>query len=421
MFNVNKGIIVEYRGNRAIILTPEGEFKCISLPKGKYDIGQEVELRWRNTYSFYRWGVAAALLILALVATFLAANFAVDQRVYAYVQLDINPSAEFTVNKQGRIIDVKPLNDEGEQVLEGAKFEGKKLEQGIRYFTQRSYELGLVRADVESHIIVTTIVEGEQQGLQVDKKAVQTVETVVEDKHIPAKVSAFITTKEIRQEARKAGISSGKYLILLQASEEGIEISPEDVVKQPIYSAIRKAGGNISHIIREAAKNNKEEQKALLKKYREKVRNHTKGKHEKDKKNEGDPGGKESSSEVKKTLKEKEKTKNGGQNKQNKVRAPGNKDKEQRNSGENNPAKKEREKEEGSASQQKKLIDREESREKVEESKGSKDPEKPGNKSKVKDGNNKSKGRPGKGASNKKGVNDKTTMVQDIIMSLFDN
>ena len=89
-----------------------------------------------------RWAAVAAVFLIAIVLPVVATTVFLNNAVYAYVTLDINPSTEFVINGKEKIIRAKPLNEEGAAVLEGSSLKGKDIQSGIEYFVERAYRLG---------------------------------------------------------------------------------------------------------------------------------------------------------------------------------------------------------------------------------------------------------------------------------------
>ncbi len=288
MRTMEKGIVVEKSGRNLIVLTPEGEFKKVAVSGGEYRLGQEIEFNVPRVSSVYRFGAIAAAVVLLLLVPVFVNLMEMSHKAYAYVQLDINPGVEFTINRYDRIIDVRALNSDGQKVLEGFELNGKNLEEGIRYFTSKSYEMGYVSEENKNHIIVTTVMEGEENP-SLEKTVEEAVNQVVDEKNIPAQVNVLNATKEIRAEAEKSGISSGKLLLLLEANSEGMDIDIEDMKSLSISEVFEKEGRNAEDIIKHARKT-REEMNRLLEKQREKTKEEKlkKDEDERDNKSEND-------------------------------------------------------------------------------------------------------------------------------------
>ncbi|MGI6703474.1 MAG: anti-sigma-I factor RsgI family protein [Clostridia bacterium] len=293
-----RGIIMSISGREAVILTRDSEFVKVLLPEGQYDLGQEIEAessknspvqKW-FAYGARRWAAVAAVFLIAIVLPVVATTVFLNNAVYAYVTLDINPSTEFVINGKEKIIRAKPLNEEGAAVLEGSSLKGKDIQSGIEYFVERAYQLGFASTGDEGAVVATTVMKkGKDIGLE-EKISVAINKTVGEN-NLNVKTGVLSATKEIREEADKAGVSAGKYLIALQASDDQLEMDIEDVKGSSIVSAISRAGGDLGSILKRARKNN-EELANLFEKNRDKLRKSSNRDEEKgEDKNKKDTGG----------------------------------------------------------------------------------------------------------------------------------
>ena len=299
-----KGVIMSISGREAVILTRDSDFVKVMLPEGEYDIGQEIDAADTKYNPISKWmlsgsrrlAAVAAVLIIAVILPVAATTILMKNAVYAYVTLDINPSTEFSINGQERIIKVKPLNEEGALVLEGADLRGKEIEYGIEYFVAKACELGYAAPGKEGAVIATTIME-KDQNVELEQKISETLEKSIEQNKLTVETGVLAATKEIKKEAEKVGVSAGKYLIALQAREEQLEVDMEDVKKSSISSAINKAGGDLHSILKKARKT-REELAELLEKNREKLRaerDRDNEDREKDDKRNGDKDSRENS------------------------------------------------------------------------------------------------------------------------------
>lgn len=278
---MDRGIIMELKGKYAVVLTPEGEFKKTRLPAGEYQLGEEVQVKNSVVYPLYRWGAVAAVLIIALMIPYLYNNIAVaDSRAFAYVEMDVNPSVEYTINRFERIIEARGLNSEGEQVLEGGQLKGRHIKYGIEYFTLKAYQLGYAGAPGKDHIIVTTVFE-DQKDQKLEKSVAQTISRTVEKNAIEVKVNTLEATKQIKEEAQRAGISSGKYLILLEATDEELPVDVDDMKESSAVQVIRDAGGDIDRIIERVNKKDRDLNE-LLSRYMERAINRHRNDDEED-------------------------------------------------------------------------------------------------------------------------------------------
>lgn len=107
-----KAVVVQKEKNKTYVMTEKGEFKCFKNLQNVV-IGETIELN----ENFVAFKPTAKILIAAsilLVLIFTIINFK-SAEVYAYVYVDINPSIEISIDKNGKIINVLPLNKDGKK------------------------------------------------------------------------------------------------------------------------------------------------------------------------------------------------------------------------------------------------------------------------------------------------------------------
>lgn len=121
---IKKGIIMDYNGKEAVLLTQSGEFLKIK-PKYKVEIGQE----YTHEEFLYKKQllIAASFLICALLSIF---TFMYNQ-VYASLLVTINPQFKIDINKFQRIIRVIPLNEDAEKILKKVNLKNKNIDDGL--------------------------------------------------------------------------------------------------------------------------------------------------------------------------------------------------------------------------------------------------------------------------------------------------
>lgn len=96
--------------------------------------------------------ILAVTLALALCLP-LAACFPVNppsgSESVAYVGIDINPSVELTLDKDGKVVTVYGANDDGQVLLwkEETNIVGKSYEDAVEYITELAIELGYLSAE----------------------------------------------------------------------------------------------------------------------------------------------------------------------------------------------------------------------------------------------------------------------------------
>ncbi|MED3745993.1 anti-sigma factor domain-containing protein [Peribacillus psychrosaccharolyticus] len=123
---MKKGVILSVDKHFLTLLTPEGEFHRSKKEEEVYEIGKEIYFspydvkRSKSSLRFYtRSALISAMVSILLILSFLPSYF--NEKVFAYVTIDINPSIELSLNENLRVVDLYGINKEGLIVIEKIK------------------------------------------------------------------------------------------------------------------------------------------------------------------------------------------------------------------------------------------------------------------------------------------------------------
>lgn len=280
-----RGVILEIAGEQAIVLTRAGEFRRVRLDRPDRQVGEEIRLPspvlWLPSLSPALVAVAAAavLLVALLPATLLraptgpSASSVAAPGVLAYVSVDINPSFELGVDASARVVSAKALNADAVPILEGVAYAGREVSDVIASLAQAAAARGYLAPGRENAVVIAAVPSAgtgpvpEVVRRQVDAGR-RRVETLLAERAAPGQVGLLVAeSPALREQAEQAGLSVGKYLILLEARQEGVQVTAEEVRSQPIGRLFQEHGVKPGEIIRRA-----EEEKAfekLAERYRE--------------------------------------------------------------------------------------------------------------------------------------------------------
>lgn len=132
------GIVYDIQKNRAVVLTSESEFIIIKRRQGM-NIGQQVRFENRDVFNPNRKLFLNAIAIVSAAAvfimTFLYFQFVTLRNsgsIYGYISVDINPSVEFEIKENYRILEMRPLNEEGKQLTRELDIKDKRLRMPFR-------------------------------------------------------------------------------------------------------------------------------------------------------------------------------------------------------------------------------------------------------------------------------------------------
>lgn len=273
MAGAERGVVLEIKGGKVIVLTPEGEFRQLRPVGPLPSVGEEIMLApakpsapaWRKIAA-----MVAAIGLLVLGMPWVRAFLPGTQEPAFYISVDINPSVELTVNNRERVIEARALNNEGEAMLAGLNLKGQVAEAAIGALAREAVKQGYYRLGQEGILLLTVVpaVETEEKVLAGDQLAARLAtaaeKVLQEDKIIPV-VKSLTLQPILRENAFKVGLSPGKYAVLLEALAAGVPVSDESLKQQRIAEVLSRAGGDWRKVLQSLTtdKNLEEKEKKL--------------------------------------------------------------------------------------------------------------------------------------------------------------
>ncbi|WP_231505716.1 anti-sigma factor domain-containing protein [Bacillus sp. EB01] len=202
------------------LLTPEGEFLKARKQKRIYSIGEEISfnpelvghpkkklsIKWLASM---RRGITVAAAAVLLLASAVATNLD-DNKVYAYMSIDVKPSIELGVNDKMEVIKLTAYNREGKEITSGLKdWEEKDAAKVGKDILAAIDSAGYFS---DSNEVVISSVNTEEKETKAEKKLKATITEISkkakQDSHQVKVIKA--TEKDLKQ-AWKHGQTTGKY------------------------------------------------------------------------------------------------------------------------------------------------------------------------------------------------------------------
>ncbi|TKH14421.1 anti-sigma factor domain-containing protein, partial [Bacillus wiedmannii] len=248
---MNKGIVMDIKKHSVVVLTPNGEFITCKRKGDSCVIGEEISFEEQeqraSRFSIPYFLKPASLLVACFLCALLFFYNQPEEKVFAYVSVDINPSLEVSVTKDLRVIDLQACNDDGRGILKELKqWENKQLQDVIRTIIKQSQEDKYLTNDKQ--VMLTAVAKDKSLEKQLEK-AMKELKKEYELKHITVEYQS--STLQVRENARKAGIGTGVYI--KQENEKNKPLTPpatpfnqveneEEVQSQPESSPDASSG-----------------------------------------------------------------------------------------------------------------------------------------------------------------------------------
>ncbi|MEI2312317.1 anti-sigma-I factor RsgI family protein [Bacillus nitratireducens] len=221
---MNKGIVMDIKKHNVVVLTPNGEFITFKRKVHSYMIGEEISFNEQEQraprFSIPTYLKPASLLVTCFLCVLLFFYNQPEEKVFAYVSVDINPSVEVSVTKDLRVINLRACNDDGRRILKEMKgWENKHLQDVIRTIIKQSQEDKYLTNDKQ--VMLTAVTKDKSLEPQLEK-AMQELKKEYEIKHITVEYQS--STMQIRENAKKAGVGTGVYI--KQENEKQKSLTP---------------------------------------------------------------------------------------------------------------------------------------------------------------------------------------------------
>jgi hypothetical protein len=251
-----KGIIMQIRENHAVVMSKDCQFVRVPLLEG-FTVGQEVVIpaetvavaqKRGNVWYRRAWkqlAVAAACLVLA-ASVWGSGMLTSEPRAYAFVTVDINPSIELTIDIDKNVVAAAALNDEGEQLLSELELQGRPVQEAVGKVAETARQKGYLPDNGDVLITASRVENGEEEEsldlAQVEDELVRTVKDVASKQGSSVAVGAVLVSKDVREAAKEAGVSPGKYAFFLSAQSNGVDVELEELKKTSITKLTDQKG-----------------------------------------------------------------------------------------------------------------------------------------------------------------------------------
>ncbi|KNY28127.1 anti-sigma-I factor RsgI family protein [Pseudobacteroides cellulosolvens] len=250
----SKGIVLEIDKIGAVVINNEGNYIRIKK-NNKLIPGVLVEytendvinkkqtlfLRVLRENSKIAYAIGSAAVFIFIVALFAIISRQALGSTFAYIDVDINPSVEFKINKSNSIVGVKSLNKDGEKLCQSIDFIGKKVENGIVEIINRSAELGYFKDKNRLVLVAGALqVDGKMSTEKYEKlnkemeDLIGNIKDKIKHENKEVQLVAFHTSPIKLKEAHVKNMSLGRYSLYDNADNQGIKLALEDAKKLKI-------------------------------------------------------------------------------------------------------------------------------------------------------------------------------------------
>ena len=237
-------MVVEKQARCRIVLTPTGEYKKIHGALGG-EIGQEISVRPYFTAS--KVAVLAAVLVIVILLSQALPVILGQNRAYAYVTLDINPSVEFAIDADYLVLSARSYNPEAENILSGLEYIGKRIDSVLAEFTHSAISLRYIGSGKQNRVVVSfySAHTKDEQSVEAElKRITDAQQEVLRLSGEQADIDTVVIDTETHREADRLGVSAGSLEETRREEKEEKSSQKEPDQAKPTGNSDNKDNGN---------------------------------------------------------------------------------------------------------------------------------------------------------------------------------
>lgn len=225
-----KAVVLEIRKNEAAVLCKDGQI--VKIRRSGLTVGDSIEISDAEICPdrkvvFYKklrqyGSVAAAAALLLGFGGSHVYNTAI---ACSYVSLDINPSIEYTLNRQDCVLDVTAVNEDAQEIVEQLKEQGIKKEplaDAISMTADLLQENGYITEDETDYILINVSSDSDKKSKSLKKEAQSVFDKLNTENEDNIHLTMTESTVSERKEARELGISAGEYKEIKAIGDEDV-------------------------------------------------------------------------------------------------------------------------------------------------------------------------------------------------------
>lgn len=162
-------------------------------------------------------GCAAALMVVVA-----GMGLAASKEALAVVSLDVNPSIEISIDKNERVLDANPINDEASEIIGEMNLKGSDIDVACNAIVGSMLTHGYL-TDIQNSLLVSVSADDEQLGTEIERRLSKDLNSYLENTEIAASIlGQYVNNDEaIKTYAAENGISIGKAWLIQNLLKTG--------------------------------------------------------------------------------------------------------------------------------------------------------------------------------------------------------
>ena len=236
-----EGIVIKLTKNKAIVTNDE--FQCFYIKRSSIIyVGKHVEftnsdiIKKRSIQTKLMFSAACILFAITCSLYFTGRvnimEMFSESKVFAYVDVDINPSLEMEIDDNGKVLRLVPLNDDAKAFAEKTGINKVEVSKAINKIADEVKGTDSISETAKEYILVSSTLntkrneEGKEYQAKKDKLD-NIMNSLKKNILENGKVNVYIMQTNIseREDAHNEGISSGRYKLYNEIKKQRSDFS----------------------------------------------------------------------------------------------------------------------------------------------------------------------------------------------------
>ncbi|MDR3585785.1 MAG: anti-sigma factor domain-containing protein [Desulfosporosinus sp.] len=226
-----KAVVLEKSGSRCTVLGENGTF-CQVHRRLHIEVGEEIEIRTGIVdFSGLRVWAGVAALFLLVFTSLLGWNLYHAPTAVALLSVDINPSLQFTIDAQGRLLKFQTQNEDAKRMLKQIDLTGKPINEVLEQIVTQAYNQKFLNSE-QHWVVVGYSPMTDKTSVQMPKELnenqiITWVTGTVEKEGFTPQVAVFPLTPQESELAQKGNLTLGEYALWQTAQKAGVVTQSE--------------------------------------------------------------------------------------------------------------------------------------------------------------------------------------------------
>lgn len=254
---INVGTIMEIYTNKALVMTVNFDLVYVKIKPEMY-LGQQIcfksqeIIKPESKKKFFVASGIAAIFMFAFITYFIIQNSVIHTTKnigYAFVDIDINPSIEFLIDKKNNVKDVLSLNSDADNLTKDLDLNNLPVTHAIEEVIEASKKEGLLNSTQNNVVLISASLNPESDQFKAEDNADEklnqlmlSLKSIYGETNNEYSIKVVKVNSDTKKQASKNGLSIGRQLMLTKAHNNGIALTLNEAKTGSLSSLMKKVG-----------------------------------------------------------------------------------------------------------------------------------------------------------------------------------